>query len=100
MRRDSHTPALLRAVVAGMLLFAGSTGLLAMADEALDVTAIAGGIGLVMSGALLGLTMLVARWRLMSPAYVATQMPADDAVAAAFDDPAVDQTPLDDAAAG
>lgn len=99
-RRDDST-GLMRATLVGVGLFAVSTGLLGLADEALDVTAIAGGIGVVMSGALLGLTILVSRWRVESTSYVTTTMVDETrgtVIAEAFDDPAGD-LPLDDAAA-
>ena len=51
------------ATLAGLLLFAASFGLLAWANEPTDAPAIAGGTGIVIAGALLGLTFLAARWR-------------------------------------
>lgn len=97
MRRDTHAPELLRAVLVGLLLLAGSIGLLLLADAPLDVMAVAGSVGVVTALALLSLTTLVAAWRRGASTHVATTM-HDDAVAAAFDDPAV-ELPLDDAAA-
>jgi hypothetical protein len=78
---------LLAATIAGALLFAASFGLLEWADEPTDATAIAGGTGVVLAGALLGLTFLAWRWR-SSRAYVNTAIsdPAFyDELAAAFD---------------
>lgn len=100
MRRDDETAGLLRATLVGVGLFGVSTALLGVADEALDITAVAGGIGVVMSGALLGLTILVAMWRGDGASgYVTTTMRRDeDVIAEVFDDPAV-ELPADDAAA-
>jgi hypothetical protein len=101
MRRENESVGLLRATLVGVGLFVVSTVLLGVADEALDVAAVAGGIGVVMSGALLGLTILVARWRGATAGYVATNMATTDDgsfVAGVFDDPDVDH-PHDDVAA-
>lgn len=49
-----------------------SIGLLVAADEATDLAAVAGGTGLVLGGALLGLTALAWRWRGSSAAYTTT----------------------------
>lgn len=54
---------LARATTVGTLLLAGCIGLLHAADEATDAAAIAGGTGLIIAGALLGLTFLAWRWR-------------------------------------
>ena len=60
------------ATLAGLLLFAASFALLWAADEAVDAAAIAGGTGIVIAGALLGLTFLARRWQLERGAYVST----------------------------
>jgi hypothetical protein len=76
------------AIGAGTLLFAASLGLLAIADEATDAAAIAGGTGLVVGGALLGLTLLAWRWRDAPRSYASTVIdPAGfyDDLAATFD---------------
>ncbi len=54
---------LLTATLAGCVLFVVSCLLLWAADEAMELAAIAGGTGVVISGALLGLTFLAWRWR-------------------------------------
>lgn len=73
------------AVTASLLLGLVSFALLWAANEATDRTAIAGGIGLVVAGALLGLSILALRWdRERVRRYVQTSVePADrtDAVA-------------------
>ena len=79
---------LFAATLAGLLLLGASFGMLAWANEPTEVVAIAGGTGLVIAGALLGLTFLAWRWR-GSAAYVSTAVsdPAFyDELAAAFDD--------------
>lgn len=89
---------LFAATMVGSLLFAASFALLAAADEALDATAIAGGTGLVLSGALLGLTLLARRWR-SAAGYVETVVTANafyEDVASAFE---TDFTPAEDAPA-
>lgn len=79
---------LFAATIAGLLLFAASFGLLAWANEATDAAAVAGGTGMVLSGALLGLTGLAWRWR-TARVYVATSIATDpafyDELASAFD---------------
>lgn len=62
------------ATLVGLLLIGGSLGLLFVADSPLDIAAIAGGIGVVISGALLGLTVLAARWRAGLARYTTTTM--------------------------
>jgi len=96
---------LFAATVGGSLLFAVSVGLLAIADEALDASAIAGGVGVVIAGALLGLTFLAARWRVGAVSYTTTAMGSGsvyDEIVAAFDaDAERDSARLrDDVAAG
>ena len=79
---------LLAATTAGALLFAASFGLLVWADEAMDAAAVAGGTGLVLSGALLGLTFLAWRWRgarSYTPAYVSDPSLYDE-IASAMDE--------------
>jgi hypothetical protein len=89
------------ATIAGLVLLAGSFGLLAWANEPTDVPAIAGGTGMVIAGALLGLTFLAARWRAEQGGYVATVV--DDVgfyeELAAFDATPADDPGFDDAAA-
>ena len=62
------------AALVGLVLLSGSTALLWSADDALDGAAIAGATGLVLAGALLGLTMLAWRWRNGSTRYSLTMM--------------------------
>jgi hypothetical protein len=79
---------LFAATLAGTLLFGASFGMLAWANEPTDAAAVAGGTGIVIAGALLGLTFLAWRWR-GSVAYVASPVsdPAFyDELASAFDD--------------
>lgn len=98
MRRSSDLPDLIPALLVSFGLFTVSLAALFIADEALDVSAIAGGIGIVISGALLGLVLLVARWRRTAAAYVTTRVVdehADAAAHAGSDAPAT----FDDAAA-
>lgn len=68
---------LLAATLSGCALFAGSCLLLWAADEGMDLLAVAGGTGVVISGALLGLTFLAWRWR-GDVAYVRTTVDQSD----------------------
>ena len=54
------------------LLFAASFALLWAANEADDAWAVIGGTGIVIAGALLGLTFLASRWRTAQGGYVTT----------------------------
>ncbi len=60
------------AALAGVLLAIFGMLLLWAADEATDATAVAGGILLVVSGSLLGLTVLARRWDRARSGYVRT----------------------------
>lgn len=60
------------AIIAATLLSVGSCLLLWWADEASDAAAIAAGTGLVVGGALFGLTLLAWRWRRGGASYVDT----------------------------
>lgn len=78
-----------------MVLLALSIGALALAvDVPAGPLAAAGGIGAVLASSLLGLTLLVAVWQrgvsgaVASARSGATDVADDDALAAAFDDPA------------
>ena len=62
------------ATCSAALLFALSFALLVYANEPTDGTAIAGGTGVVLSGALFGLTFLAWRWRDAPRAYSQTAM--------------------------
>jgi hypothetical protein len=79
---------ILAAIVAGAALFAASFVLLLVANEPTDAAAIAGATGLVVAGALLGLTLLAWRWRAQPRAYVASAVDTAsfyEEVAAALD---------------
>lgn len=79
---------LLAATIAGALLFGASFALLVWANEPTDATAVAGGTGVVLAGALLGLTFLAWRWR-GSRAFVSTAISDPsfyDDLATAFDE--------------
>lgn len=101
MHPHAHDMKLRTATVAGLLLFAASFALLWAANEADDAWAVMGGTGLVIAGALLGLTFLAARWRAAHGGYVATVVddPAFYEELAAFDVTAADDPGFDEAAA-
>lgn len=90
MRRQDNTVHLLKAVVVGFALLLASISLLLVSDKALDVTAVAGSIGVVLSISLLGLSALVARWRVESSAHTHSEIETSGEVgsihAAAFED--------------
>lgn len=69
------------ATVVGTLLLGASILLLWVADSPLDVAAIAGGIGVVIAGALIGLTVLAAHWRSGLASYTRTSMDEDSRAA-------------------
>jgi hypothetical protein len=76
------------ATCSGALLFAASFALLVYANEPTDGTAVAGGTGIVLSGALFGLTFLAWRWRDAPRAYSTTIVDDPgfyDELAATFD---------------
>jgi hypothetical protein len=89
------------ATIVGSLLLAASFALLWAADEAVDATAVAGGTGIVIAGALLGLTFLAGRWRAAEGGYVQTVVDQTGFYEelAAFDGVAADDPGFDDAAA-
>ncbi len=72
MPTHAHHMRLRTATIAGTLLLAASFVLLWAADEAVDPAAVAGGTGIVIAGALLGLTFLAWRWRVAEVGYVRT----------------------------
>jgi protein-S-isoprenylcysteine O-methyltransferase Ste14 len=65
---------ILAATIAGTALLAVSFVLLLVANEPTDAAAIAGGTGVVVAGALFGLTLLAWRWRAAPRAYVTTSV--------------------------
>lgn len=75
------------ATIASLLLCAASGCLLWWADEPTDAAAVAAGTGMVVAGALLGLTLLAWRWRRGGAPYVATAVgvPVQVDAAMAFD---------------
>src|SRR5690606_17465014 len=101
MPPHAHVMKLRTATIAGVLLFAASFVLLWAADEAVDAAAVAGGTGIVIAGALLGLTFLAWRWRVAEGGYVQTVIDQTGFYEelAAFDAIAADDPGLDDAAA-
>lgn len=74
MYTQPRTPDLRAALAAGLLLCALSAALLWAADEAVDAAAIAGAVGLVLAGALLGLSLLSWRWSARGASYVDVEM--------------------------
>jgi len=97
---DAHAPTfrLRSAFAAALALFAAAVVLLRLADDATDIAAIAAGTGIVVSGALLGLSVLVWRWRIGTD-YVESDVigaARREASAAATDEP---RPAADDAAA-
>lgn len=101
MPPHAHVMKLRTATIAGMLLFAASFAMLWAADEAVDATAVAGGTGIVIAGALLGLTFLAWRWRAAEGGFVRTVVDQSGFYEelAAFDTVAADDPGFDDAAA-
>ncbi len=99
VHRQPQDMKLVTATIAGLALLAASFGLLWAADEAKDAAAIAGGTGLIIGGALLGLTFLSWWWRSAQVAYVSTSVDSAGFYEelAAFD--AGDEPAYDDAAA-
>lgn len=101
MPAHAHVMKLRTATIAGSLLSAASFALLRAADEPVDAAAVAGGTGIVIAGALLGLTFLAWRWRAAHGGYVQTVMDTTGFYEelAAFDEVAADDPGFDDAAA-
>lgn len=101
MPTHAHVMKLRTATIAGSLLLAASFVLLWGADEAVDATAVAGGTGMVIAGALLGLTFLAWRWQAAQGGYVQTVVDTTGFYEelAAFDVVAADDPGFDDAAA-
>ena len=101
MSPHAHQMKLRTATFAGSLLLAASFVLLWAADEAVDAAAVAGGTGIVIAGALLGLTFLAWRWQAAHGGYVRTVVDTTGFYEelAAFDVIAADDPGFDDAAA-
>lgn len=80
---------LLAATLAAALIVGLSSSLLWWADEARDAAAVAGATGLVLAGALLGLTLFAWRWRSGTRAYADTRVDTAgfyEELASAFDE--------------
>ncbi|MCW2920217.1 MAG: hypothetical protein JWL76_91 [Thermoleophilia bacterium] len=101
MPAHAHVMKLRTATIAGFVLLAGSFAMLWAADEAVDAAAVAGGTGIVIAGALLGLTFLAWRWQSAQGGYVQTVVDTTGFYEelAAFDTIAADDPGFDDAAA-
>ena len=65
------------AIAASIAIFATAILLLQVADEATDIAAIAAGTGIIVAGSLLGMSLLVWRWR-RGTGYMATELHQDD----------------------
>ena len=87
MHTHARDMRILPAMIAGLALFGISCLLLWAADEAMDLASIAGGVGVVIAGALLALTYFAWRWRSDS-AYTVTAVDTGafyDELASTFD---------------
>jgi small neutral amino acid transporter SnatA (MarC family) len=71
------------AMIAAVVLALGSLALLGVASEPTGAFAVAGGIGLVIAGSLMGLTFLARRWERHRVRYVQTAVGEQLAVEAA-----------------
>ena len=101
MPAHPHVMKLRTATIAGSLLLAASFVLLWAADEAVDAAAVMGGTGIVVAGALLGLTFLAWRWQAAQGGYVKTVVDSAGFYEelAAFEVTAADDPGFEDAAA-
>jgi hypothetical protein len=93
-----------RAILWALVLLAVSIVGATMGDQATDPIVVAGGVGIIISAALLSLTVLAVRWRHGSRGYDATLMSGErfaqvDDVAASFGVPATAVDLAEDSAA-